>query len=138
MHGIWERTYTAVTAATSTAATATAGATATTGGVAAASTLSTTLDGGTLGLLVGLGLASELDRDLALKDLLARELVDGTIGLSGSREVDKGVADRAVGARVLRDRNGLTGRPGAWSATVGGKTAVRQERVLVGGGGGDG
>ena len=133
-----EKTYTAVTATTSTAATATAGATATTGRVAAASTLSTTLDGGTLGLLVRLGLASELDGDLALKDLLARELGNGTVGLGGSREVDKGVADRAVGARVLRDRNGLTGERGEWLATIRGKAAARQKGVLVGGVGGDG
>jgi len=102
------RTYTAVTAAAGTPATATASPTATAGGVAAASALGTALDVGTLGLLVRLGLASELDRDLALEDLLARELGDSTVGLGGGREVDKGVTDRAVGARVLRDGNRLT------------------------------
>jgi hypothetical protein len=86
--------------------------------VTAASTLGTALSGGTLSLLVRLGLASKLDRDLALKDLLARELSDGTVGLSGSREVDKGVTDRAVGARVLRDRNGLTKARKPWLATA--------------------
>jgi hypothetical protein len=93
---------------TSTASTATA---ATTSGSAAAGTFrARTLAVGTLdGLLAsGLGLASELNRDLALKDLLAGKLLDGTLSLSGGREVDKGVANRAVGARVLGDRNGLT------------------------------
>jgi hypothetical protein len=75
--------------------------------MAAAGTF-TTLGVGALGLLVRLGLASELDRDLALKDLLARELRDGTLSLSGCREVDEGVTDRAVGARVLWDGDGLT------------------------------
>jgi hypothetical protein len=48
-----------------------------------------------------------LNGNLALKDLLAGELLDGTLGLSGSGKVDKGVADRAVGARVLGDRDRL-------------------------------
>jgi hypothetical protein len=83
--------------------------------VTAASALGT-LDVGTLGLLVRLGLAGELDRDLALKNLLAGELSDGTLGLGGGREVDEGVADRAVGARVLRDGNRLTA---AWMVSDG-------------------
>ncbi len=110
-------TYTAIATAAGTPATATASPTATAGGLAAASALSTALDVGTLGLLVGLGLASELDRDLALKDLLARELGDSTVGLGGSGKVDKGVTDRAVGPRVLRDGNRLTvWGVGAWLA----------------------
>lgn len=100
------------TLATSTAATATTGATATAGGLATASALMA-LTVGTLGLLVRLGLASELDGDLALEDLLARELSDGTLSLAGGREVDEGIADGAVGARVLGNRNGLTTRNGA-------------------------
>jgi len=76
--------------------------------MAAAGTFGTTLSVGTLGLLVRLGLASELDRDLALENLLAGELSDGTLSLGGSREVDEGVTDGAVGARVLRDGNRLT------------------------------
>jgi hypothetical protein len=96
--------------------------------VAATSALGTTLKVGTLGLLVRLGLAGELDRDLALKDLLARELGDGAVGLAGSREVDKGVTDRAVGARVLRDRNRLTVKwGGRWSATT-----VREKMMIPG------
>jgi hypothetical protein len=85
--------------------------------VTAASALGT-LDVGTLGLLVRLRLAGELDRDLALKDLLAGELSDGTLSLGGGREVDEGVADRAVGARVLRDGNRLTA---AWMVSDGQK-----------------
>lgn len=65
---------------------------------------------GTLGLLVRLGLASELDGDLALEDLLAGELSDGTLSLARGREVDEGVADGAVGARVLGNGNRLTTR----------------------------
>lgn len=68
-----------------------------------------TLSVGALGLLTsGLRLASQLDGNLALKDLLARELLDGALGLSRSGEVDKGVTDRAIGARVLWDRDRLT------------------------------
>jgi hypothetical protein len=106
-------TYTGGTATTgtttSTAATATA---ATTAGSAAAGALRTrTLAVGTLNSLLAsrLGLASELNGDLALEDLLAGELLDGTLSLGRSGEVDESVADRAVGARVLWDRNGLTG-----------------------------
>lgn len=99
------KTYTTATATTSTSATATARAATTASGLAAAGTL--TLDG-TLGLLARLGLAGELDGDLALEDLLAGELSDGALGLAGGREVDEGVTDRAVGARVLRDGNRLT------------------------------
>ena len=63
----------------------------------------------TIGLLgVLLGLARKLDRDLAIEDLLARELSDGTLSLAWGREVDKGIAYRAVGARVLWDRGGFT------------------------------
>jgi hypothetical protein len=75
--------------------------------VAAAGTLGATLKVGTLGLLVRLGLAGKLDGDLTLQNLLARELSDGTLSLAGGRQVDEGVTDRAVGARVLRDRNRL-------------------------------
>ena len=63
---------------------------------------------GTLRLLTSrLRLAGKLDGNLALKDLLARKLLNSTLGLSRSREINKGVADRAVGARVLRDRDRL-------------------------------
>ncbi len=113
------RTYTAATSTTSTSATATARTAATASRLAAACAFTTGTLSSTLALLVRLGLASELDGNLALKDLLARELSDGTLSLAGSREVDKGVTDRTVGARVLRDRNRLTEAPGAWLARVG-------------------
>jgi hypothetical protein len=63
---------------------------------------------GTLRLLTSrLRLAGKLDGNLSLKDLLARKLLNSTLGLSRSGEINKGVADRAVGARVLRDRDRL-------------------------------
>ena len=55
----------------------------------------------------GLGLASELDRHLTLQNLLARKLRNGTLRLGGGREVDKSVADGAVGTGVLGDGDGL-------------------------------
>lgn len=88
-------------AATGTTAPATAGAT-------------STIAVGILGrdalrlLAGGLRGARELDGDLALKDLLARKLSDGALSFGGGREVDKGVAHRAVGAGVLGNRNRLT------------------------------
>ena len=56
---------------------------------------------------MSLGLAGELDRDLAVKNGFAVELGDGALGLGGGGEVDKGVADGAGGARVDGDRGGL-------------------------------
>jgi hypothetical protein len=50
-----------------------------------------------------LRLASELDGDLAVEDVLAVQLADGTLGLRWRGEVDKGIADWASGARVDRD-----------------------------------
>ena len=98
---------TATAGSTSTTTTATGAAASRSAAAGAVGTL--TLSVGSLGLLAGrLGLASELDRNLALEDLLAGEFLNGTFGLGGGREVDEGVADRAVGARVLGDRNGLT------------------------------
>jgi hypothetical protein len=65
----------------------------------------------TLGLLgVLLGLARKLDGDLAVEDLLTRELSDGTLSLAWGREVDEGIAYGAVGARVLWDRGGFAER----------------------------
>lgn len=95
---------------TTTAAAATAPTTATTasGGTAASALATLALTSGTrLVLVVRLGLASKLDGDLALQDLLPAELVDGPLGLARGRQVNKGVADRLVRARVLRDRDGL-------------------------------
>jgi hypothetical protein len=104
---IWT-TYTTASTATTTATSTTATSTATaTGGLPAAGTLAV-LSVGTFSLVgSSLGLASKLDGDLALQDLLARELSNGALSLAGSGQVNKGVADRAVGARVLRDGNGL-------------------------------
>jgi hypothetical protein len=92
----------AATAASSTATTAT---TATAGRLAATGSALTTLSGG---LRSGLGLASELDGNLAVKDRLAIQLLDGAVGLGGGGDVNEGVADRAGGARVGGDRGGLT------------------------------
>lgn len=101
----------ATAATTSTATTATATTTARSS--AAGSLSARTLSVGALGLLTSrLGLASELNRNLSLKNLLARELSNGTVSLVGSREVDKGVADRAVSAGVLGDRDRLAAKIG--------------------------
>lgn len=106
------KTYGSAASAATTAATT---ATATTATATASSTTATTLSTGTLAvgslslLAGGLGLASELDRDLALENLLAGELLDGTLSLGGGREVDKGVADGTVGAGVLGDGDRLAG-----------------------------
>ena len=63
----------------------------------------------TLSLLgVRLGLASKLDRDFALENFLTGELSDSTLSLAWGRQVDKGISDRAVGARVLWDGGGFT------------------------------
>lgn len=105
------RTY-AVTSTGSASTTATAAST-TASRLSAAATLGTlgtvTSTHGTLSLLAGwLRLAGKLNGDLALKDLLAGELSDGTLGLARCRKVDKCVADWAVGAWVLGDGGRLT------------------------------
>ena len=92
----------AATAASSTATTAT---TATAGRLATTGSTLTTLGGG---LGSGLGLAGELDGNLAVKDGLAVQLLDSAVGLRGGGDVNEGVADRASGARVGGDRGGLT------------------------------
>ncbi len=92
------KTYT-TSASTTTAVAATATST-TTSRRATAGTLSTSSL--TLGLLTSrLRLAGELNGDLALQDLLARQLLDGTLGLTRCREVDEGVTNGTVGAGVL-------------------------------------
>jgi hypothetical protein len=48
-----------------------------------------------------------LNRDLAFKDLLARELRDSTLGLAWCREIDESIADRAVGTWVLGNGGGF-------------------------------
>ncbi len=50
-----------------------------------------------------LRLASELDRDLAVEDVLTVQLVDGTFGLRRRGDVDESIAYRAVGAWVGGD-----------------------------------
>jgi hypothetical protein len=93
----------ATTAASSTATTATA---ATAGGLATTGSALTALGD----LSSRLRLAGELDRDLAVKNGLAVQLLDGTVGLGGGGNVNKGVADGAGGARVGGDGGGLTVR----------------------------
>lgn len=95
------------TGTTGTSAVASTTATTATTRSAAASALgASTL--GSLSLLTSrLGLAGKLNGNLALENLLAGELLDGTLGLGGSREVDEGVANRTVGTGVLGDGNGL-------------------------------
>lgn len=91
---------TASTAATGAGTTATA-----TGGLAA--TVAVSLSVGIDLLDVGLGLAGKLDRNLALEDLLARELGDGALCLGGGGEIDEGIADGALGAWVLGNGDSL-------------------------------
>ena len=71
-----------------------------------ATLLVASLDGSGL-LLIVLGLASELDANLALEDVLAGEVLDSLVGLIGGLQVDKGVANGAVGARVDGDGSTL-------------------------------
>jgi hypothetical protein len=97
----------AITASTATAtSTATARCSAL---IAVLSILSLCTCSGTVGLVgVLLRLARKLNGDLAVKDLFAGELSDGTLRLAGGRKVNEGVAYRAFGARVLWDRGGFT------------------------------
>lgn len=96
-------TYTTGSAGASSVAT-TAPASASSRGATASALTTRTFTVGCLSLLASwLGLASKLNGNLAFKDLLAREGLDSTLGLSRGREVDKGIANRTVGAWVLRD-----------------------------------
>jgi hypothetical protein len=61
-------------------------------------------------LSILLRLARKLNGNLSFKDLLARELRNGTFSLAGGGEVNESIAYRAVGARVLRDRGRFTAR----------------------------
>jgi hypothetical protein len=127
-----QETYTAATAAAGTSTTATAGPAATTGRVPAAGAFGTTLDVGALRLVAGLRLPSELNGDLTLQNLLARKLGDGALGLVGGRQVDEGITDRAVSARVLRNGNRLAvARTDAWLARVQGKKTMSHKAVLI-------
>lgn len=95
---------TTATTATATAATASA----TSRGTAAGTFRTRTLTISTLCLLTSrLRLASELNGDLTLEDLLAGELLDSALGFRRGGEIDKSVANRAVGTRVLGNRNRL-------------------------------
>jgi hypothetical protein len=49
-----------------------------------------------------------LDRHLAFEDFLAREVLDGVLGLLGSGKVDEGIANGAVGAGIDGNGNTLT------------------------------
>lgn len=103
------KTYATTTAETATTATTTTAATAGSplAALVAAGTLTTTHSTLRLGLR-RLRLASNLDRDLALQDLLARQLLDGLLGLMGSGQVDERIANRAVGAGVHRNGGAFT------------------------------
>lgn len=115
------QTYASAATAGGTATTATATSATTTRGTTAGSLSARSFAVGTLSLLASrLRLAGKLDRDLALKDFLAGELSNSTLSLRRSREVDKGVANRAVGARVLGDRDRLT----IWVSTVSGWSII--------------
>jgi hypothetical protein len=99
-------TTTSDTAATATSATtATAAATGALAAFIATGTLAAA--GSTFLGLRGLGLASQLHRNLAREDLLAGEFLNSGAGLVGSGEIHKGVANGAVGAGVHRDRGAL-------------------------------
>ena len=104
------------THATTAGSTATATTTATTATAGSTSAAFSAADGlaaaGCVLRLLGssLGPASELDGDLAAEHLLARELGNGSLGLGGSGEIDKGVSDRTRSARISRDRRRFTAR----------------------------
>lgn len=90
-------------ATTASTTTTTAATTATTGGATTASRF-----GSLVTLLGRLGLASELDGNLAVKDGLAIQLTDGALSLRGGRDINKGVTDRTSGAGVGGDGSSLT------------------------------
>lgn len=97
-----------LTGTTSTATTGAGTTTATTSGLTAAVALTLSIG---IGLLcVGLGLASELDRNLALQNFFARELGNGALGLGWGGQVDEGIADRALGSRVFRNGDSLAAK----------------------------
>lgn len=101
------------TATATTATTSAATSAATTRGSAARALRAGALSVSTLSLLTSrLGLASQLNGNLSLEDLLAGKLSNGTISLVRGRKVDKSVSDRAVGTRVLGDRDRLAAMVG--------------------------
>lgn len=57
----------------------------------------------------GQGLVGVLNRDLAIQDGLAIELMDGALCLGGRRHVNERVSNRAGSVRVSRDVSVLTG-----------------------------
>ena len=104
------RTATTTSNATSTTATA-ATATATTTGPLAALVATGALTATCSTLRLGLRrlrLASQLDRNLTLEDLLARELFNGSVGLVCRGKVHEGVANGAVGAGIHGDGGAFT------------------------------
>jgi hypothetical protein len=105
------QTYTTSSTATSSSTTASSATSttrwSTTATFASRSTLTSACS--TLTLLASwLGLAGKLNRDLAIKDLLAGEFSNGTLSLARGGEVDEGISNWAVGAWVLWDRGGFT------------------------------
>lgn len=48
-----------------------------------------------------------MNRDLALENVLTREICDGLFRLFGRFQIDEGVADGTVGTRIDGDGSGL-------------------------------
>lgn len=93
-------THTTSTATSATSRTSTTATTPTTAGIAPAR-LAVGSRFGSCGRLIRL--ARQLHGDLAVKNGLAIELAQRALSLRGSRDIDKGVADWASGARVEWD-----------------------------------
>ena len=51
-----------------------------------------------------LWLTSQLNGNLSFEDILAREIVDRLLSIGGRLQVDKGISNRAAGARIDRNR----------------------------------
>ena len=97
-------TYTTTTSSTAATATTT---TTSTPRVATTSALSSSLysvstisSGGSLLLGCGLWLTRKLNRDLAVENLLARELSDGFLSFVGGREIDESITNGTSGTWV--------------------------------------
>jgi hypothetical protein len=99
-------------ATTTAGTTTTATATATSGLTATGTTLFAlgvlVVHGGRRSRRGRLRLSRKLDGNLAVENSLAVEVVDGTLGLGRSGHVNKGVSNRAGGARVGGDGGCLT------------------------------
>jgi methyl coenzyme M reductase beta subunit len=56
----------------------------------------------------GTGLASKLNADLPLLNLLSAQLRNGTVGVLLSSKVDEGISDGTASAGISGDRGRLT------------------------------